>query len=171
MLIFSRIWILFTVFNQIRLKNYQIKKNKIFNFLHKISQKQHFVAQKRQFSSSVSRKWPSGETTWRQKPRWRWCLWRHGRPWPCEWVAGGSLTGWAKRTSRGATPAGARFRHRALNKLAWTLFRNSLTHCHLAKHHPANLFRNSAHGDTYRGQAGENIAFAVEKYGRKWKKL
>mgnify|MGYP004631385023 CR=1 FL=1 len=23
-------------------------------------------------------------------------------------------------------------------------FRNSLTHCHLAKHHPANLFRNSA---------------------------
>ena len=68
MLIFSRIWLLFTVFNQIRLKNYQIKKNKIFNFSHKISQKRHFVAQKRQFSSSVSRKWPSGETTWRQKP-------------------------------------------------------------------------------------------------------
>ena len=37
MQIFSRISILFTVFNQIRLKNYQIKTNKIFNFSHKIS--------------------------------------------------------------------------------------------------------------------------------------
>ena len=123
MLIFSRIWILFTVFNQIRLKNYQIKKNKIFNFLHKISQKRHFVAQKRQFSSSVSRKWPSGETTWRQKPRWRWCLWRHGRPWPCEWVAGDSLTGWAKRTSRGFTPGGARKKSVVAHK---SLFYNKL---------------------------------------------
>lgn len=49
MQIFSRILILFTVFNQIRLKNYQIKTNKIFNFSHKISQKRHFVAQKRLF--------------------------------------------------------------------------------------------------------------------------
>lgn len=47
--IFSRFSILFTVFNQIRLKNYQIKTNKIFNFSHKISQKRHFVAQKRLF--------------------------------------------------------------------------------------------------------------------------
>lgn len=47
--IFSRVSILFTVFNQIRLKNYQIKTNKIFNFSHKISQKRHFVAQKRLF--------------------------------------------------------------------------------------------------------------------------
>ncbi len=30
--------------------------------------------------SSVSRKWSSGETTCLQKPRRRWCLWRHGRP-------------------------------------------------------------------------------------------
>ena len=22
-----------------------------------------------------------------------WDLWRHGRPWPCEWVSGDSLTG------------------------------------------------------------------------------
>lgn len=49
MQIFSRFSILFTVFNQIRLKNYQIKTNKIFNFSHKISQKRHFVAQKRLF--------------------------------------------------------------------------------------------------------------------------
>lgn len=49
MQIFSRISILFTVFNQIQLKNYQIKTNKIFNFSHKISQKRHFVAQKRLF--------------------------------------------------------------------------------------------------------------------------
>lgn len=49
MQIFSRISILFTVFNQIRLKNYQIKTNKIFNFSHKISKKRHFVAQKRLF--------------------------------------------------------------------------------------------------------------------------
>ena len=49
MQIFSRILILFTVFNQIRLKNYQIKTNKIFTFSHKISQKRHFVAQKRLF--------------------------------------------------------------------------------------------------------------------------
>lgn len=49
MQIFSRISILFTVFDQIRLKNYQIKTNKIFNFSHKISQKRHFVAQKRLF--------------------------------------------------------------------------------------------------------------------------
>lgn len=49
MQIFSRFLILFTVFNQIRLKNYQIKTNKIFNFSHKISQKRHFVAQKRLF--------------------------------------------------------------------------------------------------------------------------
>ena len=49
MQIFSRFLILFTVFNQIRLKNYQIKTNKIFNFSHKITQKRHFVAQKRLF--------------------------------------------------------------------------------------------------------------------------
>ena len=49
MQIFSRISILLTIFNQIRLKNYQIKTNKIFNFSHKISQKRHFVAQKRLF--------------------------------------------------------------------------------------------------------------------------
>ena len=49
MQIFSIFLILFTVFNQIRLKNYQIKTNKIFNFSHKISQKRHFVAQKRLF--------------------------------------------------------------------------------------------------------------------------
>ena len=49
MQIFSRFSILFTVFNQIRLKNYQIKTNKIFNFSHKISQKRHFVAKKRLF--------------------------------------------------------------------------------------------------------------------------
>ena len=51
--IFSIISILFTVFNQIRLKNYQIKTNKIFNFSHKISQKRHFVAQKRLFSYKI----------------------------------------------------------------------------------------------------------------------
>ena len=28
-----------------------------------------------------------------EKPRRGWDLWRHGRPWPCEWVAGDSLTG------------------------------------------------------------------------------
>lgn len=49
MQILSRFSILFTVFNQIRLKNYQIKTNKIFNFSHRISQKRHFVAQKRLF--------------------------------------------------------------------------------------------------------------------------
>ena len=49
MQIFSRISIFLTVFNQIRLKNYQIKTNKIFNFSHKTSQKRHFVAQKRLF--------------------------------------------------------------------------------------------------------------------------
>lgn len=49
MQIFSRFSIFLTVFNQIRLKNYQIKTNKIFNFSHKISQKRHFVAQKRLF--------------------------------------------------------------------------------------------------------------------------
>lgn len=49
MQIFSRFSILLTVFNQIRLKNYQIKTNKIFNFSHKISQKRYFVAQKRLF--------------------------------------------------------------------------------------------------------------------------
>lgn len=49
MQIFSRISIFLTVFNQIRLKNYQIKTNQIFNFSHKISQKRHFVAQKRLF--------------------------------------------------------------------------------------------------------------------------
>ena len=27
------------------------------------------------------------------KPGRGWRLWRHGRPGPCEWVAGGSLTG------------------------------------------------------------------------------
>ena len=53
MQIFSRISILFTVFNQIRLKNYQIKTNKIFNFSHKISQKRHFVAQKWQFLCEI----------------------------------------------------------------------------------------------------------------------
>ena len=54
MQIFSRISILFTVFNQIRLKNYQIKTNKIFNFSHKISQKRHFVAQKWQFLCEIN---------------------------------------------------------------------------------------------------------------------
>ncbi len=49
MQIFSRFSIFLTVFNQIQLKNYQIKTNKIFNFSHKISQKRHFVAQKRLF--------------------------------------------------------------------------------------------------------------------------
>lgn len=49
MQIFSRFLILFTVFNQIRLKNYQIKTNKIFNFSLIISKKRHFVAQKRLF--------------------------------------------------------------------------------------------------------------------------
>ena len=61
MQIFSRFSILFTVFNQIRLKNYQIKTNKIFNFSHKISQKRHFVAQKRLFLYEIrdfSRKMP-----------------------------------------------------------------------------------------------------------------
>ena len=29
-------------------------------------------------------------------------------------------------------------------RLGMGIFHNSLTHCHLAKHHPANLFRNSA---------------------------
>jgi len=28
-----------------------------------------------------------------EKPRRGLDLWRHGRPWPCEWVAGDSLTG------------------------------------------------------------------------------
>ena len=56
--------------------------------------------------SHVTEKTP-GKTMWRKKPRRRWSLWRHGRPWPCEWVSGGSLTGWAKRTSRGFTSAGA----------------------------------------------------------------
>ena len=28
-----------------------------------------------------------------EKPRRGWDLWRHGRPWPCEWVSGDSLTG------------------------------------------------------------------------------
>ena len=28
-----------------------------------------------------------------EKPRRGWNLWRHGRPWPCEWVSGDSLTG------------------------------------------------------------------------------
>ena len=28
-----------------------------------------------------------------EKPRRGWNLWRHGRPWPCEWVSGASLTG------------------------------------------------------------------------------
>ena len=28
-----------------------------------------------------------------EKPRRGWDLWRHGRPWPCEWVAGDRLTG------------------------------------------------------------------------------
>ena len=28
-----------------------------------------------------------------EKPRRGWDLWRHGRPWPCEWVPGDSLTG------------------------------------------------------------------------------
>ena len=58
MQIFSRFSILFTVF---RLKNYQIKTNKIFNFSHKISQKRHFVAQKRLFLYEIrdfSRKMP-----------------------------------------------------------------------------------------------------------------
>ena len=54
MQIFSRFSILFTVFNQIRLKNYQIKTNKIFNFSHKISQKRHFVAQKWQFLCEIN---------------------------------------------------------------------------------------------------------------------
>ena len=61
MQIFSRFLILFTVFNQIRLKSYQIKTNKIFNFSHKISQKRHFVAQKRLFLYEIrdfSRKMP-----------------------------------------------------------------------------------------------------------------
>lgn len=54
MQIFSRFSILFTVFNQIRLKNYQIKTNKIFNFSHKISQKRHFVAKKWQFLCEIN---------------------------------------------------------------------------------------------------------------------
>ena len=61
MQIFSRFSIFLTVFNQIRLKNYQIKTNKIFNFSHKISQKRHFVAQKRLFLYEIrdfSRKMP-----------------------------------------------------------------------------------------------------------------
>ena len=61
--IFNRLLISLTIFNQFWVKNYQIKTYKIFNFSHKISQKRHFVAKKRQFSSSVSRKRPSGETT------------------------------------------------------------------------------------------------------------
>ena len=28
-----------------------------------------------------------------EKPRRGWDVWRHGRPWPCEWVSGDSLTG------------------------------------------------------------------------------
>lgn len=68
--IFSRISILFTVFNQIRLKNYQIKTNKIFNFSHKISLKRHFVAQKRLFLYEIrdfSRKMPVFSNEWLSK--------------------------------------------------------------------------------------------------------
>ena len=68
--IFSRISILFTVFNQILLKNYQIKTNKIFNFSHKISQKRHFVAQKRLFLYEIrdfSRKMPVFSNEWLSK--------------------------------------------------------------------------------------------------------
>lgn len=70
MQIFSRFSILFTVFNQIRLKNYQIKTNKIFNFSHKISQKRHFVAQKRLFLYEIrdfSRKMPVFSNEWLSK--------------------------------------------------------------------------------------------------------
>lgn len=53
MQIFSRLSILLMIFNQIWIKNYQIKTNKIFNFSHKISQKRHFVAQKWQFLCEI----------------------------------------------------------------------------------------------------------------------
>ena len=70
MQIFSRTSILFTVFNQIWLKNYQIKTNKIFNFSHKISQKRHFVAKKRLFLYEIhdfSRKMPVFSNEWLSK--------------------------------------------------------------------------------------------------------
>lgn len=70
MQIFSRISILFTVFNQIWLKNYQIKTNKNFNFSHKISQKRHFVALKRLFlykNHDFSRKMPVFSNEWLSK--------------------------------------------------------------------------------------------------------
>ena len=54
MQIFSRFSILLTIFNQIWIKNYQIKTNKIFNFSHKISQKRHFVPQKWQFLCEIN---------------------------------------------------------------------------------------------------------------------
>ena len=70
MQIFSRFSILFTVFNQIWLKNYQIKTNKNFNFSHKISQKRHFVALKRLFlykNHDFSRKMPVFSNEWLSK--------------------------------------------------------------------------------------------------------